>query len=450
MLRGNLNPFAAEVPVLGPPWKLPFEFPLYQWCAAVFGRVVGLSELAASRITAAIFFVMVVVLCYEFVRRVLDAAHALAVAMVLAFSSFGLVYGSTILVDFSSLLFALAALGTALLVVAKPSRGGFVLLVVLSALAHLTKITTSVAWLGIALPAAMYPWRSDWRRKTYVFAAVWLSVIPYLLWNMWADSLKSGQPASAFLASNNLREWTFGTLAQRLDLLEWLRRYESFTPQLAGNTRVFTVLLLLAITHPKGRRVLAVCVTVAIGTPLVFTNLYRHEYYNIALLPAYVVVAVLGVSQIVAMAGKVLSLDVHRARTLLLAVVAVLTAWSWQGAGYGELATKWWYNPAGMNDAYVEAVLNVRENTPDDAVLIVPDVSWDPSFLFHADRRGLMLDPIEHSGEEFTLDQLGTLYTYVYWFDEASMAVGWEKWGLDAVPREQINERLYRLLPAGN
>jgi hypothetical protein len=60
------------------------------------------------------------------------------------------------------------------------------------------------------------------------------------------------------------------------------------------------------------------------------------------------------------------------------------------------------------------------------------------------------LDPIEHSGDEFTREQLGTLYTYVYWFDEASMAAGWEKWGLDAVPREQINERLYRLLPTEN
>jgi hypothetical protein len=213
---------------------------------------------------------------------------------------------------------------------------------------------------------------------------------------------------------------------------------------------VFTVLALLAIAHPRGRRLLAVCLAVAIGTPFVFTNLYRHEYYNIALYPAYAVVAVLGVSQALNMLSSASKLDVGRVRTLLLALVFVLTAWSWRGDGYGELATKWWYNPAGMNDAYVDAVINIRDNTPEDAVIIVPDVSWDPSFLFHADRRGLILDSLVHTGDEFSADQLGTLYTHVYWFDERSMTDGWEKWGLDAVPREQINERLFRLKPVSD
>ena len=450
MMRGSMNPLDAEVPVLGPPWKLPFEFPLYQWCAALLGRLVGVADVVAARVVAALFFVIAIGIVYLLTLRALDATHALAVSVVMAFASFGLVYGLAILIDFSSLVFALAALAAGIWQVSAWSRSRLILVFTLAALAHLSKITTSVAWLGIGLLIAFFPWRENWRRKLVTFGVAWVAVLPYVAWNAWADSLKSDHPASAFLASDKLREWTFGTLAQRLDVLEWLRRYESLTPQLAGNARVYTVLLLLAVANPRGRRVLGVCVAVAVGTPMLFTNLYRHEYYNIVLLPAYVVVLVLGVSQVVTILGKTMDLDVRRARTLLLASVAVLTAWSWQGAGYGELATKWWYNPAGMNDAYVEAVLNVRENTPDDAVLIVPDVSWDPSFLFHADRRGLILDPIEHSGDEFTREQLGTLYTYVYWFDEASMAAGWEKWGLDAVPREQINERLYRLLPTEN
>jgi len=450
MMRGNMNPLNAEVPVLGPPWKLPFEFPLYQWCAALVGRVAGIADVAAARVTAAVFFVVVLGLAYLLVLRAIDMTHALATVVVMAFASFGLVYGTAVLIDFSSLAFALAAFGLAAKQINAWSRRRLAVIFVLAALAHLTKITTSVAWLGIGLLVVFLPWREKLREKALTFGVVWSAIVPYLVWNMWADSVKSDQPASAFLASGNLREWTFGTFAQRLDLLEWLRRYESLTPQIAGNTRVFTVLLLLAVAHPRGRRALVTCIAVAIGTPLVFTSLYRHEYYNIALFPAYVVVMVLGIAQAINMLNNVMSLDFRRAQTLLLATVAVLTAWSWQGAGYGELATKWWYNPAGMGDAYVEAVLNVRENTPDDAVLIVPDVSWDPSFLFHADRRGLMLDPAEHSGAEFTVEQLGTLYTYVYWFDEASMAVGWGKWGLDAVPREQINERLYRLLPVGS
>lgn len=448
LTRGSLNPLDAEVPVLGPPWKLPFEFPLYQWLAAIVGRVLALNELTAARLAAIGFFLLTLLLLHVLVRGILDSQHATLVTVTMSFGAFGLHYGSAILVDFSALAFSLAALIAAHRVLRQWSTLGLAIVAVLAALAHLSKITTSVAWLGLGLGAMMMPLRIDRRRKGLLFLVVWVSVLPYVVWNAWADSVKSKSPASAFLVSGELRTWTFGTIAQRLDLLEWIRRYESIVPSVAGSAAAFTILSLFALMHRRANRLVTVSLVVLIGTPLIFTNLYRHEYYFIALLPALCILATVGVSQVVTMISGTSGMNFRQVQRLSAAALLMITAWSWRGNGYGEQLTQWWYNPAGMNDSYVEAVLNLRENTPDDAVVIVPDTTWDPTFLFLADRRGLILDPQYHSGDEFTVDELGTLYTYVYWFDEANMAVGWEKWGLDATPREMVNERLYRLLPA--
>lgn len=137
LTRGSLNPLDAEVPVLGPPWKLPFEFPLYQWLAAIVGRVLALNELTAARLAAIGFFLLTLLLLHVLVRGILDSQHATLVTVTMSFGAFGLHYGSAILVDFSALAFSLAALIAAHRVLRQWSTLGLAIVAVLAALAHL-------------------------------------------------------------------------------------------------------------------------------------------------------------------------------------------------------------------------------------------------------------------------------------------------------------------------
>ena len=56
ILRNGMSVFRADVPVFGPPWKLPFEFPVFQYCAAVVAQIFGFGEVKSSLITSTIFF----------------------------------------------------------------------------------------------------------------------------------------------------------------------------------------------------------------------------------------------------------------------------------------------------------------------------------------------------------------------------------------------------------
>ena len=49
---------AYPLPIFGPPWSVPFEFPLYQWIVALLANATGLSLLSAARLVGIGFFLL--------------------------------------------------------------------------------------------------------------------------------------------------------------------------------------------------------------------------------------------------------------------------------------------------------------------------------------------------------------------------------------------------------
>ena len=99
----------------------------------------------------------------------------------------------------------------------------------LGALAALVKITTFAGVLGAAglWTAVHWPWRGsvrDWFRagaKPLVFLAL-LPLGAGLLWTRAADARKEANPlARDFLTSAALKEWNFGTWAQKTEPRTW-------------------------------------------------------------------------------------------------------------------------------------------------------------------------------------------------------------------------------------
>ena len=70
--EGVLSPFSVETPVLGPPWRIPFEFPLFQIIAGLFSRLTGLSVEVSGRLTALTFFITSAVFFYLILKKFFD------------------------------------------------------------------------------------------------------------------------------------------------------------------------------------------------------------------------------------------------------------------------------------------------------------------------------------------------------------------------------------------
>ena len=56
-------------PVLGPPWSIPFEFPLYQWLAGGFHALTGYPLDQSGRLVSLVFFYLCLVPWFLLFRR---------------------------------------------------------------------------------------------------------------------------------------------------------------------------------------------------------------------------------------------------------------------------------------------------------------------------------------------------------------------------------------------
>ena len=126
---------------------------------------------------------------------------------------------------------------------------------------------------------------------------VTLPIAAALLWTRHADVIKAASPTTEWLTSSALREWNFGTLAQRFDLGTWdviLSRVALTILGAAGI--VMLVAAALATISSTQRRFWLTMWLGAILPPLVFTNLYfQHDYYLAAISPALAALVGFGV-----------------------------------------------------------------------------------------------------------------------------------------------------------
>ena len=143
----TLNPLAAEMPALGPPWKLPFEFPLYQLAAALLVRAQLFSVDQAGRIISVLSFILLAYLVFAIASAAHGQLIGLLGAVIVLFSYYGLFIGSEVLIDGLAVALSLWAY----LIVYKwgrirPDLSSVALVCIAVILSALVKLNTTAIW----------------------------------------------------------------------------------------------------------------------------------------------------------------------------------------------------------------------------------------------------------------------------------------------------------------
>lgn len=373
----------AKLPVLGPPWEVPFEFPLFQAAAAVVMDV-GVPEDVALRLTGLVSFILAAGLLWLLVRRQAGWLGATVALGVFLFSPLGISWGRAALMEYlalaASLAFALTGLRW------RDGRSGvwFVAALALGCAATLVKITTALFWVA---PFALLAVRRDDDPQTRrSWAGAWLlSLAPIVVgaaWTRHADGIKAASDATAWLTSSELWAWNFGSLAQRLEPGAWTSVFSSVVLLAGGIALPF--LAYPAVRFALARRQVRFWTWVAltvVGPILVFFNLYVvHDYYAIAVSGS--IAALMGL----VVAG--LSLVRTWLRGLILAGVAV--AWMAVWAVHIPYWTRI-YEPISDPEGVLPLAAQIeRETSPDQRVAIMGR-DWTPAILYYAHRWGWML-----------------------------------------------------------
>jgi hypothetical protein len=114
MVEGGPS-LAYETPVLGPPWSVPFEFPLYQWIVSSIVGVFGLPLDQTGRLVSVTFFYFTLLPSNQLLalRRVAPCNRLLILSLVLL-SPFYLFWSRTFMIESIALFFSLCYLASAL------------------------------------------------------------------------------------------------------------------------------------------------------------------------------------------------------------------------------------------------------------------------------------------------------------------------------------------------
>lgn len=408
-------------PVLGAPWSIPFEFPVYQWIVALIsivfrtpldqtGRFVGLAAFYLSLIP--LFFLL------RFAFK--EYRFRLVALSFVLLNPIYLFWPRTFMIESTAVCLSLFFLWMCAKTLETRKSAFIVAAAILGTVAALTKITTFFVFSVAALFFFIWFWyrenrRFHWKTLTryclYGIVIVGVPVAATRAWVARADYLKNENPlARNFINSAAIENWNYGTLEQRFEEKTWTVFNErSFQLRIFGQSGfpggplLANVIIVFALYFVAVHRRLLLMLALAacyLAPMLVFCNLYFvHDYYFFA---NSIFLSVL--------IGTLLSSVIQRSRpllkfTMILLVVPVLLHFSYN-------VYEATYRPMQDNDAMrgvIDPIVNIvkEHSNPDDVIYVHCYWDWNPAIPYYCRRKAIMDRPFPKDKIRQALESTG-------------------------------------------
>jgi 4-amino-4-deoxy-L-arabinose transferase-like glycosyltransferase len=406
----GINLLFPQLPVLGKPWQVPFEFPLFQAMAAVLMNLGGAADWA-MRVSSVICFVATAVAVWGLVRHLSTRTAAGFAVLVFLASPFNVWWSRASMIEYMATAFSVGYVWAGMIWIDNRQRRFAVLAIVLGSLAMLVKVTSAVFWM---VPLLLYwgarsrpPWR-PWLRERLRTSAVLFAIplIAAVLWTHHADDIKAASPATSWLTSEALFGFNFGSVGQRLDPHQWSKIIHPLDTLVTGMPFwIFAVVCLIAIL--RDRRAVWVGIILAGVLPIfTFINLYAVQaYYLAAVTPA-----------VAAVAGYALDGVIRHWRAAPFRVATMLVIVAWLGATLyiqRDFLASSYTTPTPDPANVLPQAREIDAGTRPQDLIVFDGLQWSPAVPYYARRRGIMLVQIIVTPR--LLNGLtGQGYTYLY------------------------------------
>jgi hypothetical protein len=390
--------FVYETPVLGPPWSIPFEFPLYQWIVASAVKVSGFPIDQTGRFVSALFFLLALYPIFKILKLLqLSTDNILLVLSLICFSPEYIFWSRTFMIESTALALSIYYLWLVFLYFEKldssPKKWHILAgMALFGALAGMVKITTFFAFIVGALLLFFFKFYGQLKEfpgnkkklfltdAKFVFFALMIPSAATLLWSSFADAQKALNPLADFIISTALNGWNFGTLASKLSVATWSLFYQRTITDLIGASKLLIVVgycgLFCDSKYLKIASVSILLFLIPLGT---FTNLhFVHGYYAYAN----------GIFLIIAL-GVILSnlIDSNVPFKKVTGYVLLIIMITCSIVHYYKD-----FRPAqGATSRYAEIKKDVDAYTSDKDVLMIFGADWSSEMPYYLERRTVMM-----------------------------------------------------------
>lgn len=321
---------AYETPVVGAPWSIPFEFPLYQAIVALIVKLTGADIGQTGRILSFVCLVLCLVPARSICRSLQLPPRTFYIFTALLFSSpLYLFWGRSFMIETLALLFAVASIKYFLDFLASARLRDAILFTGLMLLSILQKATTGLPVLAVlALVFLFHEIRTkkafsqvvSFRNASYCALLFALPIIIGYAWAHYTDVVKTHNEFGTGLTSQNLSHWNWGTFEQRISAklyveVLWSRMINANLSGIFG-AAILAYGILFA-EERKTRAVISTACVLGVLPLFIFTNLHLvHTYYQ----SANVIFLIFGLAVAVSTIGS------GHPRTLMLALFGALVA----------------------------------------------------------------------------------------------------------------------------
>jgi hypothetical protein len=384
---------AYITPVLGYPWSVPFEYPIYQWIVVLLMKV-GIPLVVGGRIVSFAAFLGCLVPLKVMARDFNIPTRAfLFVALLYLACPFYIFWSRTFMMETTALLFSLCWLAGFVRFGRSPTVTLWLAAVVFGILAALTKSTTFLS-IGPVAGAFFLAEAFDWLRKDRtrrhflgLFARGALCLIPLATCYAWvvaSDLIRSENPFGLYLNSTALLQWNFGTLAQRFALGRDTMSFSIVVSLVNAFGQVglsMPLLICVGLIDKRYRMVVLGAIAAYLSAFLIFTNLHIiHVYYQVS--NAIFICAAVGIS-----IASIMDKGSHKAVAFILVCVLFSQAKFFRDFYWRHIQ----YDNVG--DPVVETAQAARDATKSNESLLFFGDSFSSLVPFYSERKSLAVVP---------------------------------------------------------
>ena len=401
-LKDGWSLFHYEMPVFGKNWQIILECPIYQ--SIVFGVMKMFHAVNIDfccKIVSIVIFMLSTIYLWKIVCLINSSQSACWVVAVYVFSPYNIYWSRAALIDYTSVLFALAYVYYFIKWLERDSKKSYVFAMFFGGLAYLQKGTTmipTVIFLGGIILLYYYNECKEKKETLFIYIKNFFSfparniftlllciipVVPGVLWMHYSDLSNESYYYTQWLSSSVLKEWDFGTIQQRMLLSDWKIILERVLSLVCGNAIIF-LLLLFFIFLLSNSKIIYISIASLVGcslTILILFNLYViHDYYFIALSPFFSIITGMGLYSGVELYRK----KIRKHRWIIIPI-AFLILFSTMNHDWDYIRRVIYPNLSQNRMGNI-----VTRLTDEDDRIYIVGLDWNPTLLYSANRKGFM------------------------------------------------------------
>jgi len=384
-----------QTPVVGYPWSIPFEFPIYQSIVAAISFALNSQPDPVGRITSFIFLLACLVPSLMIFKRLnFKKESAFVFCSILWSSPLYMFWGRSFLIETTALFLLMMAIAYSFNLTEKnPKFFNLFLFSIFSALALLQKVTTAAPTLLVLSFLILYNLiKTSGINKNSVIKLIRISfcfLIPFIIsfiWTLYSDNVKSKNFFGAFLTSQHLSIWNIGTLKQHMDpsILKTIIWHRVFLNNASGFLGLGIIIFSVIVSNNNVKKLIILCLTLFFITIYSFINLHlEHDYYQVSC--GFFLLAALSVSISVSLK------DYFKKEVIVpfFTVIIVLTNLYSFRVNTEKILTEP-LNP--VQERIIKVGNLIKKMTPENSALVIYGYPWSSEFAYYSCRKSLTVN----------------------------------------------------------